>query len=93
MNDFLNDLGYQGEDCITGFKGIVSSVCFDVYGCVQYCLVSKVDKNGEHKSMWCDAKRVTTNKKKRVMTPPLYEKETPFSVQGPNDSRPVPFSK
>ena len=31
-------LGKKGKDKITGFKGIITSVSFDLYGCIQVIL-------------------------------------------------------
>jgi hypothetical protein len=34
----LQMLGFNAKDRVTGFSGVVSSICFDLYGCVQAAL-------------------------------------------------------
>lgn len=43
----LNLLGLKVEDKVTGFKGVVSSVCFDLYGCIQAVVNPGLDKDGK----------------------------------------------
>ena len=68
-------LGYQGEDKITGFKGVIDSVCFDLYGCIQISLKPPIDKDGKiPEAYWFDVTRVKINTKKRVVDlPNFYE--------------------
>jgi len=55
----LTMLGHRGKDIVTGFKGTITSLSFDLYGCIQVCLTPKMDKDGEAKlSKWCDRNRV-----------------------------------
>lgn len=52
-------LGLKVEDKVTGFKGVVTSVSFDLYGCVQTIVnpgVGEDKKPGE--SLWFDIGRL-----------------------------------
>ena len=78
-------LGQQMEDRVTGFKGMVDSVSFDVYGCVQATLRPRVDKDGNvPDGNWFDVKRL---KKvgKRLMDVPAHMITPPGSENGPAD--------
>jgi len=35
FNKHLEMLGKEGFDVVTGFDGVITSVSFDLYGCVQ----------------------------------------------------------
>jgi len=68
-------LGYKAEDKITGFKGVIDSVCFDLYGCIQVSLKPPVDKDGKiPDSFWFDVTRLKINTKVRIVKlPNFYE--------------------
>lgn len=69
----LSLLGRRAEDKITGFEGVITSVCFDLYGCVQAVISPAIDKDGKLKEgAWFDVKRLTIG---AVMYKdrPLYE--------------------
>lgn len=73
MNEYMKLLGMKVKDRVTGFTGIVESVSFDLYGCVQVVLrpaVSKEGKPGE--GHWFDAKRIEVLGKTPVMAPPAF---------------------
>lgn len=41
----IKKLGKVGEDKITGFSGVITSVAFDLYGCAQLWVTPKVNKD------------------------------------------------
>ena len=47
VNKYFDMLGRQGTDRVTGFKGVVSSVYFDLYGCIQAVLTPPVASDGK----------------------------------------------
>lgn len=69
----IENMGCPGTDRVTGFKGIIDSVCIDLYGCIQYSLKpSGVDEKGEpYKGFWFDTSRVEI-KGKPVMEVPKH---------------------
>jgi hypothetical protein len=81
MNEYMKILGYRVTDAVTGFKGIVTSIGFDLYGCVQ-CVVTPDAKDGKSgESGWFDHKRLTPTSKAPVMAVPVFI--APKSEAGP----------
>lgn len=74
----LRLLGYKVQDRVTGFKGVVSSISFDLYGCVQALVTppSKSGSDGDGCSRWLDVTRLIVKGRKPVM-------EVPNFVSGP----------
>lgn len=69
----LNLLGQRVQDRVTGFKGIVASVSFDLYGCIQAVVnpgLTSEDKLGD--SQWFDINRLKVLSKKPVMKQPDF---------------------
>lgn len=85
MKQFIDLLGYKVKDAVTGFEGVVSSVSFDLYGCVQAIVTpATVNKDGKiGDSHWFDVKRLIKTSKKPVMAVSSFEGKTPTSVNGP----------
>jgi len=66
-------LGKKATDSVTGFHGVVTSVCFDLYGCIQVLLTPTVDEDGKKREgYWMDTTRLTKVGKKPVMQLPDY---------------------
>lgn len=49
----LDMLGRQAEDRVTGFKGVVSSIYFDLYGCIQAVVTPRAKDDGGETKMQC----------------------------------------
>jgi hypothetical protein len=66
------------RDRVTGFEGVVCSISFDLYGCIQATLNPGMDKDGKLKdSMWFDIGRLerkvlASGPMDRVMEKPDY---------------------
>ena len=91
MQQFIDLLGYRAKDKITGFTGVISSVCFDLYGCIQVCLTQPVDDKGqipERANSWFDTNRVSVDRTDRVMEFKLDPRYTVETTSGPCESRP-----
>lgn len=57
--DHINLLGLKAKDAVTGFSGVVTSISFDLYGCVQAIVTPPVDKDGNAKDgRWFDIIRL-----------------------------------
>jgi hypothetical protein len=66
-------LGKKVRCKVTGFEGVASSVCFDLYGCVQVA-VSPPIKDGDIKDgRWFDIQRLDIVTAERVMPVPSFE--------------------
>ena len=85
-------LGKEGKDKITKQKGIITSVCFDLYGCIQVVLdEQKVDKDGKRICTgWIDINRVEITKDKKIMECPDFDNKYSSikQVNGPS-SKPI----
>lgn len=74
VKEHLAWLGFRVQDKITGFKGVATSVSFDLYGCMQVLInpgLQKDDKLGDQ--MWFDASRLQVLAKKPVMDVPEFD--------------------
>lgn len=86
-------LGTTMKDRVTGQSGMVASVSFDAYGCVQAWLTGKVGKDGKAaESMWLDVKRLESVKGKRVMPQPRFT-STPFGEEIGPAAKASPFNR
>lgn len=66
-------LGYKAKDKVTGFSGVIDSVCFDAYGCIQISLKPPMNKDGEiPQGYWFDVTRLEIDTKKRVVEMPNF---------------------
>jgi len=60
MQEHLKLLGFRVRDAVTGFEGVVESVSFDLYGCVQAIVRPGLDEKGlPQDGRWFDLKRLT----------------------------------
>lgn len=73
VDQHLEILGAHMKDIVTGLEGMVDSVAFDTYGCVQATLRGKAKKDGTiPASHWFDVKRLELTGKQRVMDVPAF---------------------
>lgn len=70
----LELLGKRVEDKVTGKRGVVSSIGFDLYGCVQAIINPGMGKDGKlEDSLWFDVSRLKVLSKNPVMERPNYD--------------------
>lgn len=70
----LELLGMQCKDKVTGMEGIITSIGFDLYGCVQAIVHPGMSKEGDLKdTLWFDIARLEIRGKKPVMERPDFE--------------------
>lgn len=75
--DHINYLGKKARDSVTGFEGVVTSVSFDLYGCIQAVLSPPLGKDGKMEDgRWFDIHRLEITDDKRVMPVPAFAKPT-----------------
>lgn len=82
---YLNLLGFKVRDRITGFAGVVTSVSFDLYGCVQVLVqppMGVVD-NATPDQRWFDEKRLEVLEGGPVMPAPTFEATIPGPAEKP----------
>ncbi len=79
-------LGRKVKDRVTGFTGVVTSISFDLYGCVQGWVVPQLGEDGKVRdSSWFDLNRLQILKKEPVLEVPTFApvaKITTNSVPG-----------
>ena len=69
-------LGMTATDVITGFKGVVTCVCYYLSGCNQALLMPKVGKDGGYgEGHWFDFQRLVVDPKVPAIV--LFNDETP----------------
>lgn len=74
INKHIALLGMKVEDKVTEFKGIVTLMSFDLYGCIQAVVTPPITKNQtKEDGQWFDISRIKILSKKRVMDIPNFE--------------------
>jgi hypothetical protein len=82
LKKHLDLLGLRVEDRVTGFKGVVATVSFDLYGCIQAVVNPGAGKDGKlQDSQWFDVGRLRITESKPVMPRPDFE-WTPQVIAG-----------
>jgi hypothetical protein len=73
INSVIGLLGCRAKDKVTDASGVVTSVAFDLYGCVQAALHAGLDKDGKPlEQYWYDVQRLVVTHDTRVMEPPRF---------------------
>ena len=68
MEQFIDLLGHKAQDKVTGRKGVITSVSFDLYGCCQIWISPQVGADGTRADgMWYDVSRAKITGKTKVM--------------------------
>lgn len=69
----LSYLGFRGKDKVTGLEGVITSVSFDLFGCVMATLNPGLDKDGKQRdSHWFDIARLSITSDAPVMSQPDF---------------------
>jgi hypothetical protein len=88
MNKYLQNLGLRFRDKVTGFEGVATSVCFDLYGCVQVVLTPPIGDDGKYaESHWYDVNRLEPIPGNRVMDVPSFGEEERGPAEKPARNR------
>ncbi len=83
-NKHLDMLGKKVRDRVTGFSGVVGSVSFDLYGCIQAAITPPVDDKGELKDgRWFDIQRPEVVSEERAMPLPTWAVTPAAHTHGP----------
>jgi hypothetical protein len=73
MREHFKLLGFAVRDVVTGFAGVVTSISFDLYGCVQAVVTPFVDEKGvAGDGRWHDTKRLVATSDAPVMAVPTF---------------------
>lgn len=83
----VNLLGHKAKDKVTGFSGVITTVCFDLYGCVQAALTpASVDNKAPESSNWYDVNRLIISDE-RVMPVPSFAATIATFEKGPAEKQ------
>lgn len=75
VENTIQYLGRMARDKITGAEGPITSVCFDLFGCVQACMERGYDKEGKKlDNYWFDVQRLVLSGE-RLMPVPSFSAE------------------
>jgi hypothetical protein len=89
MTENLKLLGFKVRDLVTGFVGVVTTISFDLYGCVQAVVTAEHRADSkESDSRWFDTKRLVATSDGPVMTVPTFQ-----TIPGGERTRPLPPSQ
>jgi len=68
-------LGLEAKDKVTGYSGVVTSLSFDLYGCIQVVLTPECTEkdNGYQRGSWFDIRRLEIIGSTPVMDMPNYD--------------------
>lgn len=73
IKNHLEMLGFKAKEKVTGMTGVIDSIAFDLYGCVQASLRPPIDEDGNFPDgRWFDIARLQRTGKKRVMPLPNF---------------------
>jgi hypothetical protein len=55
----MENFGKKAKDKVTSFQGVITAKCLYMYGCAQYLLTPKIDKDGKRQDgEWFDEGRI-----------------------------------
>ena len=91
VQQHLELLGKKAEDKVTGFKGVITTVSFDLYGCIQVILDPPIKKDGSRTDgKWFDVSRLNVTGKIPVMVVPNFAVgDVAEGKQGPAEKPPM----
>lgn len=73
MNNHLEMLGLKATECVTGFSGTITTLSFDLYGCIQAVLTPAIDKDyNMPDGKWFDVTRLRITDSNPVMQVPNF---------------------
>lgn len=91
LNEHLNLLGLKVKDQVTGCEGVVTSISFDLYGCIQAVIQPPTKEGKKNEPEWFDVTRLKITNKKPVMNAPDFTGIDPVAKgeKGPAE-KPLP---
>jgi hypothetical protein len=88
IEESLALLGITVTDKVTGFKGVVTSISFELYGCIQALVNPGIDKEGKiQEQRWFDTNRLRIGPETIVMENP-FNSTNKVVEKGP-DKKPI----
>jgi len=91
IKEHLSLLGMKVQDRVTLFAGIVTSITFDLYGCIQALVTPRQDSEGKQsESGWYDVSRLKVLGKKPIMEVPDYDSLSISGGEKGPQKKPIP---
>jgi hypothetical protein len=74
VQENLQKLGHKVTDRVTGFKGVITSMTFDLYGCIQAVVTPQAETQSQkiEDSRYFDIQRLKITSKNPVMDVPAF---------------------
>lgn len=88
INETVALLGLRATDKVTGFSGTISTVGFDLYGCVQIVLTPLAIDGKMGEAVWFDVNRLTISSDRAMAVPAFGERPIPTTY--PHGASPKP---
>lgn len=74
ISKHLDILGHRVTDRVSGYKGVVTSITFDLYGCVQGLVHPGITTDGKiGEQCWFDITRLSVDGSTPVMERPSFD--------------------
>lgn len=78
IKESLELLGRRAKDKVTTFEGVITTISFDLYGCIQAVLAPPIDKDGKiPEGRWFDVNRLDVSESPAVMPLPDFDSPVP----------------
>jgi hypothetical protein len=92
MQEHLKLLGQKVRDVVTGFTGVVTSISFSLYGCIQAVVTPDYDEKGgkQPEGRWVDVSGLQLLSKKAVLPVPTFVTVPGGLVQPDRPRKPMP---
>ena len=72
-NKHMSLLGTKAKDAVTGFHGVITTLSYDLYGCIQVVITPPTGKDGQTKEgHWFDVTRLIITDHTPVMVLPDF---------------------
>lgn len=83
LTNYVDLLGRNGHDRVTRFEGAVTSVTFDLYGCIQVSVQPRVDKDGKlPDGRWLDVHRLEPDATRAMLVPDFSSNAPAIAILG-----------
>jgi hypothetical protein len=83
-------LGYTAKDKVTGFKGVVTSISFELYGCIQILVHPGMGAEGKiAEQQWFDVSRLELVSDVPVMDQPNFVEGHQARGEQGADNKPI----
>lgn len=90
IRQHFNYLGLKVKDKVTGFYGVVTTLSFDLYGCIQVVVTPPYDGETTKDGKWFDICRLEVLDPSPVMNCPDYDNGYVTTGQKGSDLKSLP---